>query len=178
MTAAQELHRLSILLDSNEYDDEDEYQEVLDEYYPEVVCDVAHQAALEGSINGMHLYGIMLANKAIEIKDQTKDYQHLIVEAREWVAKAAKQGCMGAMEDLASEQTELLDVPIELQLAFYKLVNADDDLEEYVAYLKDHCSYLITVEQRTKSIEIYNELVKTLEKNGVKEKKVCECIFP
>lgn len=104
MTATQELHRLSILLDSNEYDDEDEYQEVLDEYYPEVVFDVAHQAALEGSINGMHLYGIMLANRAGKIENQSNDFQHLIAEAREWVIKAAELGCMGAMEDLASEK--------------------------------------------------------------------------
>lgn len=57
MSAEKELRELSIKLDCNEYDDDDEYEEVLGQLYPDRVFDVAKRAANEGATNGMHLYG-------------------------------------------------------------------------------------------------------------------------
>ena len=178
MSAEKELRELSIKLDCNEYDDYDEYEEVLSQLYPDVVFDVAKRAANEGGTNGMHLYGIMLAKKAMELKESAEDYKSLLKEARSWVVKSAEQGCWGAMNDLATEQVDLLEVPIDIQLAFYKLANPDDDLEEHINYLKEHCACVLTEEQREYSMKIYDELINSLERNGVTEKKMCECIFP
>jgi len=51
------LVRMSIELDRTEYDDEELYQQVLAQLYPEEVAKLAERAAELGSVRGMHLYG-------------------------------------------------------------------------------------------------------------------------
>ncbi len=178
MSAEKELIGLSIMLDCNEYDDEEEFESVLQEYYPDKVIEVAKRAALEGAITGMHLYGYLLARKAAKLKEADEEYMPLLVEAREWVKNAAKNGCWGAMDDLATEQTELFDVPIEEQIAFFKLSGSGGDLNEHITYLKEFCSEEVTPDQLNNGLKLYEELVKYAEENGITQKRMCECIFP
>lgn len=178
MEAEKELLKLRILLDGNEYDDMDEYESVLEEYYPDRVFEVAKRAADEGAISGMHLYGRMLAKKAAELDDSGEENSRMLTEAREWVKKAAQGGCWGAMDDLATEEVELLAVPIEEQIAFFKLSGSGGDLDEHLAYLRKHCGEEVTSEQLDKGIKLYDQFVKYAEENGGSKKKMCDCIFP
>lgn len=173
MSAEKELLELRYKLDYDEYDDEEEFDNAMNEFYPDTVFEVAGRAAKEGATTGMHLYGIMLAQKAGKIKESGEDAASILREARDWVEKAAKNGCWGAMDDLATEQTELLDVPIETRIAFFKLSGSGGDLNEYINYLREDCGEEITEEQVGRGLELYEKLSVT-----AVDKRMCDCIFP
>lgn len=176
MSAEQELRTLSITLDANEYDDYEEFEDEMAKLYPDKVFDVAKRAAEEGAVTGMHLYGIMLARKAADVENEDEQ-SAMLDEAREWVTKAARNGCWGAMDDLATEQVDLLSVPLEEQLAFFRLSGSGGNVEKYIDELRKYSGLEITDEQMAKANALYDELVAFASDNGI-TKKMCDCIFP
>ena len=75
------------------------------------------------------------------------------------------------MDDLATEEVELLAVPIEEQVAYFKLSGSGGSLEEHLAYLREHCGEEVTPEQLDKGIKLYDELVKYADENGGTKRK-------
>jgi hypothetical protein len=169
------LRNMGYELDACEYDDEDEYQEALDRLYPDEVKSVAKRASELGSIHGMHLYGRMLGDEVRDLKSEGNPYKELQSKARELVINAAKGGCLGAMDDLATEHTEDLGPSMYEQLAFLKLSGRDP--LEHVAYCRDRLNMTITQEEIDKGLSLFEELNRYMIDNDIK-KSCCDCIFP
>ncbi|WP_444912248.1 hypothetical protein [Microbulbifer sp. PAAF003] len=169
------LQSLGWELDACEYDDKDEFEEVLDRLYPGEVKKVAKRASELGSVKGKHLYGRMLGDEARKLKEDGKPYKDLQTKARELVFYAAKGGCWGAMDDLGTEHTEDLGPQMYEQLAFIQL--SGQDPLEHVEYCREYLNMNITQEEIDKGVNLYNELHDHMEVNSI-QKESCNCIFP
>lgn len=163
----EQLVFLKVLLDENDYDDEDEFEERYDELYPDVIV-ASKRAAELGSVWGMHSYGMQLKNKAaIDGSKATR------AEAKKWTLLAAKNGCPGAIEDLSSEQCEELDVsPIE-QLAFTMLMSRDPQAE--VEYFKTEMADHISSQEIEQAVKMFDEMKSYMVKNEIVVLSHCDC---
>ncbi|TAA41749.1 MULTISPECIES: hypothetical protein [Corallincola] len=163
--AESALKSLQWKLEADEYDDEDEYNEATDSVEPAEVFEAAKKAALLGSTQGMHLYGVLLSEN-----EETR------AEAKSWVLKAANQGCWGAMDDIATELADTLGSSIVEQLAYFDLSGSGGNIDTCVKDLKKYSGIEVTEEQYQAAISLRDSVKNEFDSKGI-EKSMCDCVF-
>ena len=162
-------------LDRSEYDDEEEWERVYARLYPAEVRKLAKRAAELGLVQGMHLYGRLLADEAFELEKAGKSQVAQVDEGREWVMRAALAGCWGAMDDLGTENTASLRPSRSESLAFHQLSGENPD--RLVEYCRETLGIEITREEIDEGRRLFEGLRDQMEARGI-SKRACECIFP
>ncbi len=169
------LRDFSIRLDDNEYDDDEECESETNGISHDVIRDAAKRASELGSLAGSHLYGILLAREASDLEEHSQAQKELQCKAKELVMKAAKLGCWGAMDDLATENVGLLGTS-NIEQITYLMLSESSDVQSHIEYCNKHLNSNITDIEIAAATELHNQLIKEMKASGI-EKKSCDCVF-